>query len=143
MTDIDWIESSLELLAPHADRLGGLVYPRFFVHFPEAETLFGGGELGKSTQESMIVPLLMGLKDIADGKTYMLTIERWLEDHREYGVTLPMYSVMLDSLLLGMREAVGDLWTTEMDGAWQEVLARLLLLVEGVYAEWQVDSCPQ
>lgn len=140
MTNVDWIERSLELLAPEANRLRELVYPRFFAHFPEAEPLFGGGDLGAATQDAMIVPLLMGLKDIADGHTYRLTIERWLEDHREYGVTFEMYSVMLDCLLLGMRDAVGEPWLESMDNAWQDVFTKLLVLVKGVYEKWQGNT---
>lgn len=126
------IVSCLELVADRSDDLAPEVYRRFFAQFPEGEDLFGI-DTADFVKGGMIVSLLQEMMGYAEGAIYKDNILRWVSDHKAYGVTLPMYQVMFDSLLATIQDVIGADWTPPMEGAWRAQYGLLVGYIETIY----------
>ncbi|MCB1667534.1 MAG: globin [Porticoccaceae bacterium] len=128
------IEQCLELVAQRSENIAPMVYQYFFSRHPEAEVLFGIDDYDAYKNE-MVVSLLQELMNFSTGDVYRENIQRWILDHKAYGVTLPMYSTMLSALAHAMKELLGADWTAEMSEAWQAQFNVLEPFLTRIYSD--------
>lgn len=127
------MERCIELVSERAEDLATLVYPRFFARFPEADELFGGS-IGEGAKSNMILLLVFQLLELAEGKVYHHNIERWINDHIAYGVTLPMYATMFEALISSLQQVLGADWNPAMGEAWDCQIDKVMAYIERLYA---------
>ena len=131
MDDAGLIERSLELVAERVGDPAPLVYARLFARFPELEALFVGDVTG-IVRGNMLATTLECLVDFAGARTYathFVGSER--VNHGGVGVAPEMFDRFYATVIEAFREALGEDWTAEMDGAWARTPAGLVEAARG------------
>lgn len=131
-SDAELMEACLTLIAERTEDISPLVYRRFFAKHPDAEELFGGS-IGEDVKNYMIIEIIMQLLNLADDKVDPDITKRWIMDHTVYGVTLPMYSTMLESLIASLAEVMGSDWSERHQSAWSNQTDKVIVHVRACY----------
>ena len=126
------MESCLTIIAERTEDISPLVYRRFFAKHPDAEELFGGS-IGEDVKNYMIIEIIMQLLNLADDNVDPDITKRWIMDHTVYGVTLPMYSTMLESLVSSLAEVMGSDWSDQHQCAWVNQTDKVMVHVKECY----------
>jgi hypothetical protein len=119
----DLVETSLEMLAQRVGDPAPLVYARLFADLPEAEPLFVADTTGAVRGEMLAVAFRCLLEPEGAYTANLIKAER--ANHDGWGVAPAEFARFLPILREVCREALGADWTTAMDAAWAQRLARL------------------
>ena len=117
--EIETLEESFDLVAPHGDQLMTTFYDRLFETAPAVKPLFEHVDMDRQRQAllNMLVVLRESLRDLED-------IAPDLEDlgarHVEYGAVADHYPVVGQVLIGAMADVAGDDWKPEYTAAWEE-----------------------
>lgn len=117
------LAASLELVAAAGDPTP-LVYDRLFAARPDLEALFVGDKTGQARGQ-MLAMVLETLTDLADGKAWaanMIRAER--VNHDQLGVPDEAFGAFFAVVHETFRELGGAAWSTDMEAAWTDLLAR-------------------
>ncbi len=131
MDDSALIEHSLELVAERVGDPAPLVYARLFAQFPELEALFVRDVTGM-IRGNMLTTTLECLVDFAGQgtyATYFVGSER--VNHGGLGVPAEMFDRFYATVIETFRDALGDAWTDQIDGAWARAAAGLVAAARG------------
>src|SRR5580704_11026759 len=123
------IERSFELAAERCGDLTPLVYRRLFCEHPEASAMFRseGSELVKG---SMLALTIDAILDFAGDRTgHFRLIECEVVSHDAYGTPRDLFIAFFHVIAETLREIIGPDWTSEMDQAWQRLLAEINTIV--------------
>jgi hemoglobin-like flavoprotein len=119
------IERSLEIAAARAGDLNGAIYGRLFVEFPETEALFVM-DRDRQVRGSMLAHVFETIFDFIGERRYAHRfVGAEIVTHEGYGVASDAFAAFFAIVRDEVRAACGQDWTSEMEGAWQALLAQL------------------
>lgn len=122
------ITRTLERLAERDIDLVPAVYARFFERCPQARPLFADGDIG-GVHGKMLNEVIRSVLDMAEGKPYISTLlETEINDHDNWGVTVPMYDALFSAILDALAEALPEGWDAPTQHAWQARFAEMAAL---------------
>jgi hemoglobin-like flavoprotein len=115
---------SLELVAAKGDPVA-LVYARLFASHPQMRALFVHDTSGH-VRGNMLAEALTALLDFADRDAYGSNLMRAeIVNHENLGVPREVFAAFYGTVRDTFAEVLGAAWTTDIDAAWNELLARI------------------
>ena len=123
--DAALIIESLETAAERCPDLTPLVYERLFAEHPEMEALFIRDSDG-SVRGEMLAGVFEAILDFLGPGFYAARlIQCEVVTHEGYGVPRDIFAVFFGTVARAIAQVNGANWTRAMQGAWDELLARL------------------
>ena len=117
--DLDALETSFDLIAPHGDELMDRFYSGLFAAAPAVRPLFAGTDLRR--QKAMLLSaLVLPRKSLRGLGRIAPTLRALGERHVAYGARPEHYPVVGSVLIASMAEVAGDAWRQEYEDAWSE-----------------------
>jgi methyl-accepting chemotaxis protein len=128
--ELDALETSFDLVAPHGEKLVDIFYARLFAAAPAVKPLFAGTDLQR--QKSMLLGTLVLLRKSLRTLDRIVPALRDLgARHVAYGARPEHYPVVGEVLIASMAEVAGTAWRPEYERAW----AAAFEVVAGVMSE--------
>lgn len=122
--DIDILETSFDLVAPHGDELVEDFYDRLFTTAPEVRSLFPED---MTRQRTMVLATLVLLrKSLRNLDRILPTLRSLGARHVGYGAQPEHYPVVGRLLIESMAHAAGSAWRPEYTRAWAAALDALV-----------------
>jgi hemoglobin-like flavoprotein len=117
--EVETLEESFDLVAPHGDQLMRTFYDRLFETAPSVKPLFEHVDMDRQRQAllNMLVVLRESLRDLDDIAPDLQDLG---ERHVGYGAVAEHYPVVGEVLIGSMAEVAGDAWKPDYTAAWQE-----------------------
>jgi len=119
--DVDVLESSFNALAPSGEAITKRFYEELYQKYPAVKPLFEN-----TTIEEQHKKLWAALKLVAGAlrkpEQLMTALTELGKRHSTYGALPEHYQAVAETLLGVMKEFAGDLWTNEVQQAWQQAL---------------------
>jgi hemoglobin-like flavoprotein len=130
------IEQSFELAASRCEDLTPLVYRRLFLQHPEAESMFRreAGDLVKGSMLALAIDALLDFAGDRRGNFRMIGCE--VQSHDAYGTPRELFVAFFGVIAQSLREILGPDWSSEIDGAWLNLLAE----IDGVVAHIEMAN---
>jgi methyl-accepting chemotaxis protein len=120
--DIDILETSFDLIAPHGDDLMDRFYARLFEAAPTVRPLFAGTDLRR--QKTMLLGTLILLrKSLRDLDAIVPKLRELGARHVGYGAVPAHYPVVGEALIAAMADIAGAAWRPAFEHAWAEAFA--------------------
>jgi len=117
--DSDIIIESLELISTRLRDLRKVVYRRLYEKVPEAAELFSA--YPKAQHKKMLDQVFSSALERADGDSWLQGhLADLAQKHVDWGVTVEMYPLFLESLLEALAETFGDAWESRFEAAWRQ-----------------------
>ena len=127
--NVDALETSFDLIAPHGDELMDAFYTRLFAAAPAVRPLFAKTNLRR--QKAMLLAALVLLRrSLRDLETLVPKLRELGARHVAYGAEAAHYPVVGTALIESMAQIAGDAWQPEYEQAWAaafEVVSRAML----------------
>jgi hemoglobin-like flavoprotein len=127
--DLEALETSFDVVAPHGDALMDTFYARLFAAAPAVKPLFAHTDLRR--QKAMLLSVLVLLrKSLRDLDAIVPKLRQLGAKHVAYGAQPAHYPVVGSVLIASMAEVAGDAWRPEYERAWTsafEVVAGAML----------------
>ena len=124
------IEQSLELAAERCGDLTPLVYARLFREQPQMEALFWRDRNG-SIRGEMLARVFEAILDFVGERHYAHhLIQCEVVTHAGYDVPPDVFQTFFPVVAATLREVLADDWTSEIDLAWEGLLADLDFYVQ-------------
>jgi hemoglobin-like flavoprotein len=115
--DLDALETSFDLVAPHGDELMDQFYARLFEAAPAVKPLFAGTDLKR--QKTMLLGTLVLLrKSLRDLDAIVPKLRELGARHVAYGAQPEHYPVVGEALIGAMAAVAGPAWRPEYERAW-------------------------
>jgi len=118
--DMEALETSFDLVAPHGDQLMEIFYARLFAAAPAVRTLFPGDM--RPQQAKLLAALVLVRKSLRDLDRVLPTLRALGAKHAGYGARPAHYGVVAAALIAAMAEMAGDAWRPQYEEAWSEAL---------------------
>lgn len=114
---LDALETSFDLVAPHGEELVDIFYARLFAAAPVVKPLFAATDLRR--QKSMLLATLVVLrKSLRDLDRIVPALRDLGARHVAYGARAEHYPVVGRALIASMAEVAGGAWQPEYERAW-------------------------
>ena len=139
--DLEALETSFDLVAPHGDELMDVFYARLFAAAPAVKPLFAGTDLKK--QKGMLLATLVLLrKSLRNLEAIVPKLHELGARHVAYGARPEHYPVVGEVLIVSMAEIAGPAWTDEYEQAWSAAFGIVAgAMIEGAMsAEFELRS---
>jgi len=117
--DIDALETSFDLVAPHGDQLMEVFYANLFAAAPAVRPLFAHTDMERQRQ-MLLAALVLLRNSLRDLESVVPTLRKLGERHAEYGAQPAHYPVVGQVLIGAMTEVAGDAWDMRYSVAWGE-----------------------
>jgi hemoglobin-like flavoprotein len=115
--NLNALEESFDLVAPHGDELMDIFYARLFAAAPAVKPLFAGTDLRR--QKGMLLSALVLLRKSLRNLDMIVPALRELgARHVNYGARPEHYPVVGEVLIASMAEVAGAAWQPEHERAW-------------------------
>jgi hemoglobin-like flavoprotein len=119
--NLEALETSFDLVAPHGDELMDVFYARLFAAAPAVKPLFAATDLKR--QKTMLLGTLVLLrKSLRDLEAIVPKLHDLGARHVTYGAQPEHYPVVAEVLVASLAEIAGPAWTEEYERAWGEAL---------------------
>ena len=116
--DLEALETSFDLVAPHGDALMDTFYARLFAAAPAVKPLFAHTDLRR--QKTMLLGALVLLrKSLRNLEPIVPKLREMGARHVAYGAQPAHYAVVGEVLIASMREVAGAAWQPEYERAWE------------------------
>ncbi|MDX1811990.1 MAG: globin domain-containing protein, partial [Gammaproteobacteria bacterium] len=119
--NVDVLESSFNALAPNGEAITRKFYEELFNKYPAVKPLFANTSIEEQHKK-----LWAALKLVAGALRKPDQLMKALKDlgkrHGQFGAQPEHYQAVAETLLGVMQEFAGDLWTNEVQQAWQQAL---------------------
>jgi hemoglobin-like flavoprotein len=134
MTGPNPIQLSFELAAARCQDLTPLVYQRLLRERPETQTMFRsqGSDLVKGSMLVFAIEAILDFAGERSGKFRMIECE--VSSHDAYGTPRDLFFAFFGIIAATLRELLGADWSSEIDDAWQDMLAQIkgVVMQDGV-----------
>jgi methyl-accepting chemotaxis protein len=117
--DVDALETSFDLIAPHGDELVDTFYRRLFVAAPSVIPLFAGSDMDRQ-KTKLLATLVLVRKSLRNLDAIVPKLRELGERHGAYGARAEHYPMVGAVLIASMAELAGDSWRTEYERAWSD-----------------------
>jgi len=125
--DVEKLEESFDLVAPHGDELVRVFYAKLFEAAPSVQPLFADVDMER--QRAALLNMLIVLRDsLQDLDDIVPDLEELGARHVDYGAKPEHYPVVGEVLIGSMAQVAGDAWKSEYTAAWEEAFP----VVQGV-----------
>ena len=127
--DVDALETSFDLIAPHGEELGDIFYRRLFAAAPSVTPLFARTDLERQ-KAKLLATLVLVRKSLRNLDALVPKLRELGGWHGGYGAQAEHYPVVGVVLIASMAEVAGDAWLPEYGRAWSdafEVVAGAML----------------
>jgi hemoglobin-like flavoprotein len=132
--DMEALETSFDLVAPHGDQLMEIFYARLFAAAPPVRALFGDDM--RPQQAKLLAALVLVRKSLRDLDRILPTLRALGAKHVRYGAEPGHYGVVAAALIAAMAEVAGDAWDPRYETAWSEALGFIAaVMIDGAEAE--------
>lgn len=119
--DLDALETSFDLVAPHGDELVDTFYTRLFDVEPDVRPLFAGTDMTEQ-RTKLLATLVLLRKSLRDLGAVVPKLRDLGRRHVEYGAHPEHYAVVGAVLIASMAEVAGPAWRPEYGRAWSDAL---------------------
>jgi methyl-accepting chemotaxis protein len=117
--DVDALETSFDLIAPHGEELVDTFYRRLFVAAPSVIPLFAGSDMDRQ-KTKLLATLVLVRKSLRNLDAIVPKLHELGERHGAYGARAEHYPVVGAVLIASMAELAGDSWRPEYERAWSD-----------------------
>jgi hemoglobin-like flavoprotein len=118
--DINALERSFDLIAPHAEQVVETFYTDLFTRAPELRGLFRDIDRQRRSLLATLGVLRESLRDLPGIAPQLRGLGA---RHVRYGASPEHYPVVIQLLVAAMAEAGGDRWTSSDTTEWESALA--------------------
>jgi hemoglobin-like flavoprotein len=133
--NVNALETSFDLVAPHGDELMDEFYARLFETAPAVKPLFAGTDLRR--QKTMLLGTLVLLrKSLRDLMSILPKLRELGARHVAYGAQPEHYAVVGEVLIASMAKIAGPAWRPEHERAWNAAFE----LVAGAMLEGAAEA---
>lgn len=119
--DLDALETSFDLVAPHGDELVATFYARLFATEPGVRPLFAGTDMTEQ-RAKLLATLVLLRKSLRDLAAIVPKLRELGRRHADYGAHPEHYAVVAAVLIASMAEVAGAAWRPEYGRAWSDAL---------------------
>jgi hemoglobin-like flavoprotein len=120
--DLNALETSFDLVAPHGDELMDVFYARLFTAVPTVRPLFPATDMQR--QKTMLLATLVLLrKSLRNLEAIVPKLRDLGARHVAYGAQPEHYPVVGEILIASMAEIADSRWAPEYTQAWSEAYA--------------------
>jgi len=124
------IIASLEAVAERVGDPTPLVYERLFAAQPEMHALFVLDK-DNSAKGNMLAQMIDCMIDLAgEGHYARGLIQTEKINHSNLGVPPEVFITFIDTVIATFREALGEGWTKEFEGAWAKLARQFNAMLE-------------
>ena len=117
--NVELLEQSFEVVAPHGDALVEAFYRNLFADYPEVESLFANAEMADQ-KKKLLASLKLVVDNLRNPEVLTSALENMGQRHVEYGAEAAHYPAVGATLLKSLAEVAGDAWSNELTEAWSE-----------------------
>src|ERR1700733_7917881 len=130
------IQRSFEIAAERCEDLTPLVYRRLSREYPETQTMFRseGADLVKGSMLALTIDALLDFAGERSGHFRLIECE--VSSHDAYGTPRELFFAFFGVIAQTLREVLGTDWSSEIEGAWQKLLAE----IDGVVAQIEMPN---
>jgi len=115
------VEQSFSALAPQSGELVARFYQKLFTDYPEARELFSSDM--REQKKKLLSAIKMLVSNLRNPEQLTPVLRTLGEKHQAYGAQAEHYTAVAETLLDVMAEMAGDLWTGEVQAAWEQTLS--------------------
>lgn len=119
--DIDLLETSFAMLAPHGEKLVERFYEKLFSSYPTLKPMFEG-TTDRAQQKKLLGALVLVVNNLRKPEVLQKALQDLGRRHQGYGVNEEHYGMVAETLIDAMQEMAGDAWTDEIEDAWRSAL---------------------
>jgi hemoglobin-like flavoprotein len=117
--NLEALETSFDLVAPHGDQLMEIFYTDLFAAAPEVKPLFAGTDMRR--QRAMLLAALGLLRrSLRNLEAILPSLEAMGARHAGYGVLPEHYPIVGEVLIGSMATVAGARWEPAYTEAWAE-----------------------
>ena len=113
---IEIVQETFERLLPQADAAAELFYTNLFASDPSLRKLFP--EDMTEQRQKLMTMLHMAVNSLWRPEKIITALQSLGSRHAGYGVTSAHYTTVGNALIATLRQAFGDAFTAEVEGAW-------------------------
>ena len=127
--DVQALETSFDLIAPHGDELMDTFYTQLFAAAPTVQPLFAATE-PRRQKAMLLAALVLVRKSLRDLDTLVPKLRQLGARHHAYGARPEHYPLVGQVLIAAMAQTAGPAWTPQYQNAWTQaygVLADAML----------------
>jgi hemoglobin-like flavoprotein len=117
--NVELLEQSFELVAPHGDKLVDTFYRNLFTDYPAVKPLFEDAEM-KQQKTKLLASLKLVVDNLRKPDVLTAALESMGERHVAYGAEEDHYPAVGATLLKSLAEVAGDAWNDELEQAWAD-----------------------
>jgi len=121
--NIETLEESFDLIAPHGNALVDVFYQRLFETAPSTQALFVRADMSRPKQ-ALLATLITLRTSLRNLDSILPALEKLGARHFDYGATPEHYPVVGQVLLASMQEIAGPAWKPAYTTAWTEAAKR-------------------
>ncbi len=115
------LEDSFAALAPRGEELVDRFYTELFRRHPEVKPMFANTTIDIQKRK-LLESLKLVIDNLNDPEKLSGALQNLGARHQNYGALEGHYDAVAGVLLSVMKEMAGDLWTSEISGAWMAAL---------------------
>lgn len=127
------IEESFAAVAPQGEALVARFYQHLFNDYPAVKPMFNSDP--KEQQKKLLNSLVLVVKNLRQPEKLLPALEQLGMRHLDYGTQPEHYPAVGATLLKTLAEFAGDLWGSELEGAWATAY--------GLISQVMIDSAKQ
>ncbi len=136
--NLNALEESFDLVAPHGDELMDVFYGRLFAGAPAVKPLFAGSDLRR--QKAMLLRTLVLLRSsLRDLDAIVPALRALGARHVAYGARPEHYPVVGEVLIASMAQVAGAAWHPEYERAWAAAFGIVAGVMQAGAAEAEQD----
>jgi len=137
--NVELLESSFKALAPQGELLVERFYEALFTQYPQVKPLFTNSN-PKTQQKKLLGALQLVVNNLRNPEALKSALISMGQRHQGYGALPEHYPAVASTLIGVMRELAGDLWTTEIQSAWEDALTTVAEIMISAYDQPNVIS---
>ena len=130
--DVVLLETTFAALAPQADAVVKRFYEELFKRYPAVKPMFKNTKPAKQ-RKMLVSALAFVVENLRNPDELVSVLQEMGERHEAYGAEPAHYTAVADTLLDVMAEFAGELWTTDVQNAWQGALNAIATTMLNAY----------
>lgn len=136
------LERSFNSLVPRAGELAHNFYETLFKQFPQVKPLFAGSNQAEQ-EKKLITALQLVISNLRNVDTLAKALTTLGAKHQGYGVLPEHYNAAASILIGEMNELAGDLWSVDIQSAWEHALSVVARVMIDAYKEIDPIDTPE